>query len=116
MFVPQNRIRILSDSFCGGKKTGKKLVESPRCKLENQQHTQPIHENGSEIRMLGDKPCHLFAIPACGKCHHARCGDVFLEDKDARKAAWSVHQSILHISELATSGPCWDFRKQIVLI
>lgn len=46
----------------------------------------------------------------------ARCVGVFLEDENARQATWSLHKSILHISGLAISGPCWDFRKHIVLI
>lgn len=52
--------------------------------FENQQHAQPIYASGSGIRMLRGEPSHHVAIPARGKCYHARCVDVFVEDENAR--------------------------------
>lgn len=39
------------------------------------------------------------------RCYHARCVDVFVEDENACEAAWAVHVSKIHVTELAISGP-----------
>ena len=86
-----------------------KIVENPLCKFENQQHTEHIGKMAPGFE-CGDELFHHFAIPARGKCYHAHYIDVLVEDENARKATWAVHQSINHVSGLTISTPCWDFR------
>lgn len=45
-----------------------------------------------------------------GQFYYTRCVDVFVEDENASKAAWTVHVSKMNDTGLAIFRPSCDFR------
>ena len=63
----QIELEFRSVDFCGGRKTGVPGEKPPRSRVENQQRTQPTHDNGSGNRtqdtLVGGERANHCATP-----------------------------------------------------